>query len=108
MEALRSSGVLRADSRADLADRERAVNVLRPVALPSEGFSICNAVADKLDDDRFKVSVVPVSMSGVDVQKAGSNSPPSDALPTLNTSKRVRTRSWVASSSMMEGTSLSL
>ena len=74
IEALRSSGVDRAESRADLADKERAVNVLRPVALPSEGFSICRAVADKLDDDRFKVSVVPVSMSGVDVQKAGSSS----------------------------------
>ena len=107
MEALRSSGVDLADSRADLADNERAVNVLRPVALPSEGFSICKAVADKFDEDRFKVSVVPVSMSGVDVQKAGSSSPPSDALPTASTSNNERTRSWVASSSMMEGTSLS-
>ena len=93
MEALRSSGVDLADNRADLADKERAVNVLRPVALPSEGFSICNAVADKFDDDRFKVSVVPVSMSGVDVQNAGSNSPPSDALPTARTSRSERTRS---------------
>ena len=106
MEALRSSGVLLADSRADLADRLRAVSVLRPVALPSEGFSICKAVADKLDEDLFKVSVVPVSMSGVDVQNAGSNSPPSDALPTASTSNNERTRSWVASSSMMEGTLL--
>ena len=105
IDADKSSGVLRADSRADLADRERAVNVLRPVALPSEGFSICRAVADKFDDDRFKVSVVPVSMSGVDVQKAGSSSPPSDALPTASTSNNERTRSWVASSQMRDGTS---
>ena len=93
IEALRSSGVLRADNNADLADKERAVNVLRPVALPSEGFSICNAVADKFDEDLFKVSVVPVSMSGVEVQNAGSSSPPSDALPTASTSNSVRTRS---------------
>ena len=82
------------------------MSVLRPVAFPSEGFSICRAVADKFDDDRFKVSVVPVSMSGVDVQKAGSSSPPSDARPTASTRSRVRTRSWVASSQMREGTSL--
>ena len=106
IDADKSSGVLLADSNADLADKERAVSVLRPVALPSEGFSICRAVADKFEEDRFKVSVVPVSMSGVDVQNAGSSSPPSDARPTLSTSSRVRTRSWVASSSMMEGTLL--
>jgi hypothetical protein len=106
IDADKSSGVDLADNRAERADRERAVSVLRPVALPSEGFSICRAVADKLDDDRFRVRVVPVSMSGVDVQNAGSNSPPSDARPTLSTSSRVRTRSWVASSSMMEGTLL--
>ena len=82
------------------------MSVLRPVALPSEGFSICRAVADKFDDDRFKVSVVPVSIRGVDVQNAGSSSPPSDALPTASTRSRVRTRSWVASSCRMEGTSL--
>jgi hypothetical protein len=106
IEALRSSGVLLADRRADLADNERAVNVLRPVALPSEGFSICRAVAERFDEDLFKVSVVPVSMSGVEVQKAGSSSPPSDALPTASTNNKVSTRSWVASSSMIEGTSL--
>ena len=93
MDALRSSGVDLADSRADLADKERAVNVLRPVALPSEGFSICKAVADKFDEERFKVSVVPVSMSGVDVQNAGSSSPPSDALPMASTSNNVKIRS---------------
>ena len=93
IEALRSSGVLLAESNADLADRERAVSVLRPVALPSEGFSICSAVAERFDDDRFRVSVVPVSMSGVDVQNAGSSSPPSDALPTASTSNNVKIRS---------------
>ena len=107
IDADKSSGVLLADSNADLADKERAVSVLRPVALPSEGFSICRAVADKFDDDRFKVRVVPVSMSGVDVQNAGSSSPPSDALPTASTRSRVRTRSWVASSLINEGISLS-
>ena len=106
IDADKSSGVLLADSNADLADKERAVSVLRPVALPSEGFSICRAVADKFDEDLFKVRVVPVSMSGVDVQKAGSNSPPSEALPTASTSNNVKIRSCIASSSMMEGTSL--
>jgi hypothetical protein len=106
IEALRSSGVDLADNRAERADRLRAVSVLRPVALPSEGFSICSAVAERFDEDLFKVKVVPVSINGVDVQNAGSSSPPSDALPTASTSRSERTRSWVASSSMMEGTSL--
>jgi len=106
IDADKSSGVDLADNNADRADNERAVSVLRPVALPSEGFSICRAVADKFDDDRFKVSVVPVSMSGVEVQNAGSSSPPSDALPTANTSSRVSTRSCIASSQMRDGTLL--
>ena len=76
------------------------------MALPSEGFSICRAVADKFEEDRFKVSVVPVSMSGVDVQNAGSSSPPSDARPTLSTSNNVKIRSCMASSWMRDGTSL--